>query len=228
MSLSRKLIRREAELSEHQDARKRLTFYRALGTLTSFPQNHKVKLKYHTNGSFACTTGAVGVYGFKLNSCYDPDYTSTGHQPLGFDQWATFYQTYIVSAAQVRVKMLNYSAYQAVIGFLPDENANPSTVLDTLCEQPMAYHYLQFAQNPPYIDSPVFTKKYSMASWFQVKTVEDDVARFGAKTTSDPTNLMYWYMFGRDLSGSGTVTVYFDVEIEQTVIFSEPKDLTQS
>jgi len=215
------------KLNQNSDQLQRY-YNKFLRNLTSFPANHVVKLKYHANSSFSCTTGAVGTYGFKLNSCYDPDYTSTGHQPLGFDQWAQFYQSYVVSHVEVRVKMLNYSAFQAVLGVLPDENASPSAVLDTLCEQPLATHYLQYAQNPPYLDSPVITKKYDMSSWFEVKNVADEVARFGAKTTADPSNLLYFYLFGRDISGAGTVVVYFDIEIRQTVIFSEPKDLPQS
>lgn len=38
--------------------------------------------------------GNVYRYQWRVNSPYDPNYTATGAQPVGFDQWATFYQRY--------------------------------------------------------------------------------------------------------------------------------------
>lgn len=196
--------------------------------LSSFPANRRVKLHYSETGSFACTAGAVGSYLFSLNDCYDPNYSGTGHQPLGFDQWSVFYRSYIVEKAKVRVEILNYSAFQAVAGVLLDNNASIPATGDTIMEQPTAESRLVFAQNPPYTPPQVFTKSVNMSEWFNVPNVLDDVQRFGAKTSASPSNICYLAIWGRELGASNTTNIYFKVLLEQTVVFSEPNDLPTS
>lgn len=196
--------------------------------LSSFPANRRVRLHYSSTGSFACTAGAVGSYLFSLNSAYDPDYTGAGHQPLGFDQWAIFYRSYIVEKARVRVELLNYSAFQAVAGVLLDNNASIPSTGDLVMEQPTCESRMIFAQNPPYTKPTVFTKTVRMSDWFNVTSVHDEVSRFGAKTTADPTNICYLALWGRELGATNTTTIYFKVLLEQTVVFSEPNDLPSS
>lgn len=59
------------------------------------PDSVMVQLPY--TDSYQRTPGTpTDVLAFRLNSLYDPDVTFTGHQPYGFDQWATFYQKYRV------------------------------------------------------------------------------------------------------------------------------------
>jgi hypothetical protein len=42
-------------------------------------------------------------YVYKINSCFDPDFSGVGGQPAGFDQWKTLYQQYRVMACDVKV-----------------------------------------------------------------------------------------------------------------------------
>lgn len=42
---------------------------------------------------------------FRLNSLYDPNFTGTGHQPLGFDQYAALYNYYRVYKVDVQVRV---------------------------------------------------------------------------------------------------------------------------
>jgi len=37
---------------------------------------------------------------FRLNNCYDPDYTGGGHQPAFFDRWTALYEKYKVVATK--------------------------------------------------------------------------------------------------------------------------------
>jgi len=196
--------------------------------LTSFPANRRVKMRYSTTSSFACTAGAVGSHLFSLNSAYDPDYSGAGHQPLGFDQWSIFYRSYIVEKAKIRVEILNYSAFQAVAGVLLDNNASIPSTGDLIMEQPTCESRMVLAQNPTYTKPTVFTKAVAMKDWFNVTNVLDDVARFGAKTSADPTNICYCAIWGRELQAASTTTIYFKVLLEQTVVFSEPNDLPSS
>ena len=51
---------------------------------------------------------SFGTKIFRLNSIYDPDLDLVnGHQPLGYDQWSTFYNKYRVYKAVVRATIMN-------------------------------------------------------------------------------------------------------------------------
>jgi len=50
---------------------------------------------------------------FNLNSIFDPDRTGVGHQPLGHDQWQTFYNRYRVDSVDVELTWVNGSGTQA-------------------------------------------------------------------------------------------------------------------
>lgn len=61
------------------------------------PDRLIVKLPYSENIVLSTGTNGQGMtYTWNLNSIYDPNRTGTGHQPLGYDQWATFYAKYKV------------------------------------------------------------------------------------------------------------------------------------
>ena len=47
--------------------------------------------------------GTCAVHIFRANSMYDPDYTGTGHQPLGFDEMSTIYNKHKVTRAKITV-----------------------------------------------------------------------------------------------------------------------------
>lgn len=52
-------------------------------------------------GSGLNTTSAVQV--FNINSLFDPDLTSTGHQPYGHDQLSAIYNTYLVDEVELDI-----------------------------------------------------------------------------------------------------------------------------
>ncbi len=193
-----------------------------------YPKSRSVTLRYHQTGSFTCAAGALGSQVFRANSLYDPDYTGTGHQPLGFDQWAAFYRTYVVRRFRWTVQLLNYSAFQSIVGTILDNNATLPTGLDEMCEQAMSANTFLFAQNPPYIPPAKFSGEVDMKQWFNVKNDQDEVPRYGALVTADPANVCYFGLYGRDISAAGTVTVYYNVLFEYDAVFSEPQDLPKS
>lgn len=53
-----------------------------------FPDKLVTKLRYVDSISLAAfTNGGIASNVFRMNSCFDPDLTSTGHQPMYFDQF---------------------------------------------------------------------------------------------------------------------------------------------
>jgi len=61
-----------------------------------------IKMVYSDYRAIAAASSQAS-YVYRLNSCFDPDFTGVGGQPAGFDQWKTLYQQYRVMACDVRV-----------------------------------------------------------------------------------------------------------------------------
>jgi len=78
-----------------------------------FPDRAITKLKYVDTISLNATSLIDARYFYRCNSLFDPDFTGTGHQPMGFDQYAALYNHYHV-----------HSAYIECIFSGPDNNGN--------------------------------------------------------------------------------------------------------
>ena len=92
-----------------------------------WPTRTITQLMYTDQFDVVCTSGALSVYTFNSNGLYDPDQTGTGHQPLGFDQYAAQYNRYRVLATEYDVHFGNpavsYSSLRCAVA-----HVNGSTV----------------------------------------------------------------------------------------------------
>lgn len=75
-------------------------------------------LKYNTTILLNPKPDALGVtasntYQFSANGMYDPDITSTGHQPMYFDNYASVYQRYHVKYSTISVTVVNHAVNTA-------------------------------------------------------------------------------------------------------------------
>lgn len=67
-----------------------------------FSKRVKMRHKYVTTLALnPGSSGSVAYHKFSANGMYDPDITGTGHQPMGFDQYASFYAHYTVIASKI-------------------------------------------------------------------------------------------------------------------------------
>ena len=57
-------------------------------------------MRYCTNATVNFTGTFTPIF-FRANSIYDPDAAVGGHQPLGADQWAPFYNSYVVLGSKI-------------------------------------------------------------------------------------------------------------------------------
>jgi len=141
---SRKQIRQAAKLGVMP-----LAIARAQTTATQrgylpFADRYNVQLPYassivlNTAGSSVVVTNPQ-IY--RLNSLYDPDYTSAGHQPYQYDQLNLLYKYYIVHDVDIDVEFTDPSGDGQWVGMKAytqdDSTYGPSTgkSIDTLVEQ---------------------------------------------------------------------------------------------
>ena len=76
-----------------------------------FPDRMVTKLRYVDNFNLTGSAGVVGANVFRLNSCFDPDLTGVGHQPMYFDQFCGAagtgpYGRYRVTSAKATVSFM--------------------------------------------------------------------------------------------------------------------------
>lgn len=69
-----------------------------------WPVQAYTQLRYTDLITMSPGAGLTDTYLFRPNSCYDPDLTSSGHQPMGFDQYATMYNRYRVLGFSYEVR----------------------------------------------------------------------------------------------------------------------------
>lgn len=188
-----------------------------------------VTLPYHTALSLGSTVGSQQVWSFKMNDIYDPDYTGTGHQPLGHDQWALYYTQYSVIGAKVTAKFSwagsTLGDNVMVVGVISDDDTSLPTTVSTKQERyPGCYKLM----NPKAVGSTTVTAKFSQKKWFAMKNPTDSHQHI-APMGSSPTLPAYFNVFVQSLDGSTTSSeIACEVNIQYIVRLSEPKDVLGS
>jgi len=163
-------------------------------------------------------------YVFRANSIYDPNYTSTGHQPLGHDQLAALYGAYQVTQSRIR---LNYATNSGINDTVTcvlrvDDDATFLNATSGELEQADAVWVSQQGrlELPPinlvtsFNPQSYFGKRYDLA---------DTVALFG----TNPAAEAYYHILVAQ-SGSSATSGVCTVVIEYDVVCTQPKELSQS
>lgn len=91
----------------------------------TFPKSMAVQMTYCDEITVPNRDAGSAPYTFRLNSIFDPDFTGTGHQPRGHDQYATIYQKYCVVGAKVLVEPLwgagGVATETSLLGYMDDD-----------------------------------------------------------------------------------------------------------
>jgi len=182
------------------------------------------RLRYSTNtGGLTATAGGLTSYVFSANGLFDPDVTSTGHQPMGFDQMMIAYEHYVVSYAQITATFKNTSATSPCIGLSVQPASAAITSIDQLVEYgALEKDTLEFKGVCGSVKT--LTARCDLRRINGRRNIVDDTDLQGA-SNANPLEQTYFMVSLWDASGStGTCTV--DVIIEYTAVFLEPR--TQS
>lgn len=184
-----------------------------------------VKLKYHED---YLTPGVIVDQRFNLNSIYDPNLTGTGHQPLGHDQYATFYNRYRVYKVSYVVGIACLGAnenYKVSIG------ASNSTVSFTdpsvAAESPTFKTQLVSNASPIIMKGSYYLPSINGSTSAVYKA--DD--RFAALFGSSPTEQIVMHIVTSSVGNDAVPTsgkLGFTVNLVYHCELFDPKDLAQS
>lgn len=213
--------------------RKKKKSYRARKALTSnyvpsgMPVQRVAKLRYVEQITLQSVLGNIATYVFSANDVYDPNHTGTGHQPMGFDQWAILFNHYTVlgSRCSAKVAFQGSTVSTSMVGmYLTDGKISPYTDSDQFQEaRKGTTRLLSSGQS----QSVRIAQNYSAKKFHNVTDVKDNTGRLGASVSGSPTEEAFFNMWCQTKDGA-TKNFTFIVEIDYIVSFSEPKDLTQS
>lgn len=193
-----------------------------------FPTSLRRRLRYASATSMNTTSGVPGHYLLRGNDLFDPDYTGTGHQPMGFDQMMVFYDHFVVTHSKLTATFINTATNNLFKVFLRLDGNNvviPST--EDLSE----------------MGGNIYDIITPSASTGCVKslTLSLDVAKFHGQrssaltatesltgsATASPADGIYYHMSVFSPTGTtGSIVVQFVLDFE--AIFFEPRSPSPS
>ncbi len=225
-------IRKKSRKTPVAKAQSLLTHTIPLGASAIVPRKRRLQMRYvdqvYLNGT-AAAGGRVN-YIFRANSIYDPDYTGTGHQPMGHDTYAALYNHYSVRRSAIRVTLqptLNLNV-PVVCGLNVDDSAALATDYRAICEQARSMKdYGVFTQTVGNLSGGqriMLNAVYDRDAVFKYKG--DLHAGTNASFGASPGEAQYFTIWGQNADGSATnwggsiavfVEIVFDVEVTEPI-----------
>lgn len=193
---------------------------RALKSI-GFPATTHTTHRYIQSGTMVCVAGSLAIQQFRTNSMFDPDLTGTGHQPYGFDQWKTYYGTYMVKSSKITMEAAISGGIGLVGVYTSTESSTGFTSADTLGEPGRGQSGIV---NTTFGGVRVFE-----ARWTLRDIPNHDPADYSALVSTNPTNSDFYTIYVQDaFSLAGSPTVYWTVLIEFDVMWKDPLSFASS
>lgn len=193
-------------------------------TKTGFPKELRIKHRYVDYKTFTSTAGVLGSQSYRCNGMFDPDYTSTGHQPLYFDQLAALYNHFTVTASKITVKFLAGTANSAVpllvAMYVNDDTSVTPANLYNQAEQSTARFGMVPVQGNGTL---VLTSKWSAKENFGPGVISDP--NLQGTSAADPTEQQLWSIQYQSADLAATSTCYAQITIEYDAVWQELKDI---
>lgn len=192
------------------------------------PRSDLKMLSYYSNSSLAVPVTGLGVsYVYSANGLYDPDISGTGTQPTGFDQMMVFYEHYTVYRATCRVTFRNYSTNIAPVVYLAARgDVTNISAVDTVMTtgNTVATSLLPAGV---YGSQKELTLTVDIARFLGFDDLQDsNVAR--GDIAANPSEGAFFHVGAFNNESAAAGTVVFQVRIEYSAVFSEPRVITPS
>lgn len=196
-----------------------------LSALAVSPDRVMARLKYVDQGTLDTSSTGYATWVYRLGSIFDPDYTGTGHQPTGYDQWDTFYSFYRVHSARVKVCVLsNGTTKSHFIACGPSSDVNGYIYLDELAEEPRTKFGQAIYSGLPF----TYEDNFDLKALHGVTKEQFGDDRFGAAFGANPSDAYYFKIFGKTSDSSAASSASFAIEIEYFVEMYDRSDLAPS
>lgn len=191
------------------------------------PDSYFVKLPYTETFNISAASYVDTI--FRGSSVYDPYFTGTGHQPLGYDQLVALYGKYTVMGCKVQLTVM--STNSAVTGsdvqfsIVASNDSGGFVSYDLVSETPYnKTRYIGNASTGPRTISSYYSSAKILGVSKQ-KLVSDD--EFSAAYNTNPNHNWYIHFFISDLTADNLICTY-KVKLIYYVKFWDRVKLTAS
>lgn len=204
--------------------RNRLPIYRVMGGQY---KTRKVNHRFVSRITLAPTLGAQATYRYRANGLYDPDFTSTGHQPMFFDQMSALYDHFVVIASKIQVNYVLNECTSAVICTLTLDD-DSSTYTSNKPAAMVEGGRTNWAIGTPNDKSQVvLTNQFSPKRFLgRSKPLSDPELKGSA--SGSPTEQAYYVVAVESTDGATPGNIRCWVEIDYVAVWIEPKEIGQS
>jgi len=170
--------------------------------------------------------GSTSGYAYRANSIYDPNYSGVGHQPMGHDQWANFYNHYVVIGSRIKVTATAEDAGDPMVwGIILNDDATAPSGVSALIETGRGTYCFTGAVSKT---GRVRSLNYSPRRFHNITNIKDYRA-LGATFGSNPTEEAYYVIWAASMNtATEPGQMDFIVQIDYLVAMQEPKDLSTS
>jgi len=194
------------------------------GFASPFPMQRIAKLRYCMTTTLDATSATRVLQQFRANSLFDPDFTSGGHQPYGFDTLDSIYNHYevlssVLTVTAVPSSLNSVNAYMTV-GVLVSDDSTVTTSVDTIREQANGKFVLLGGDGSPV----TVVQKYNRNVMFPRSS---DYST-GSIMSTNPSDEAYFTVYAAPIAGIEPGAVYLMCTIDFVARFWELKDLGQS
>lgn len=187
------------------------------------------KMRYQTSTSLdAGNVGTADAHVFTCNGLFDPDITSSGHQPRGFDQLMALYDHYVVLGAKITV------IFAQQTDAVDAGNIVGITLKDSSVTSPYTNDYLEDGYNKYSCTNARdgnglvrLTYNVNPAKFLSRSKPLSDPQLKGS-IAGNPDEQVFFHVFagGMDAANGGLCNI--NVVIDYIVALIEPKNPTQS
>jgi len=193
-----------------------------------FPASITKRLRYSTSFTGSTTSGAItSTQIFRANDLFDPDFSGTGHQPMGFDQLMQWYNHFCVVWAKITIVAKSTSGTTPTVCLRIDADTSPITVIDRVVEVGGCV-----TETLEVKGAYGANKQMSMVADIgklqginRVALTSDPSLQGNA--AASPAECSYFHITMWDTLGA-TGSAEIDVILEQIAVFTEPRNMVQS
>jgi len=190
-----------------------------------FPSKAMMTHRYFESVNLSPASGVLGKYRFIANSLFDPNFTSTGHQPMGFDNCSLIWNHYTVIGSKIKITFLpvaNSPSFAYGI-YTDDDSTNNATVYTEIAEQSASVTRYSAAGNT---EPKTITKNWSAKKTFGGNVLSN--INLQGTTSSSPLDSTVFIVYAQATDGTTSLTTQLAIEIEYIAVWSELKDIIQS
>lgn len=168
-------------------------------------------------------TGTTAFHTFRFNDLYDPDYTSGGHQPIGFDQLMVWYNHFTVLGGKLKATFVSRSSGEvtgnAIVGIQITSGPNPTILANDIYEEGKSKSAIMM--NSYSSGKKTITSKCSFSKFLGQKVLQED--NNAGTISASPNEIVYVHVWATGVNaGDDPFGIDVLVELDQYAVLHEP------